>query len=186
LGHTPYAIHQVTRVSGTNVLPRLSAIAYCFAADPLLCSPVGHFDCCLKRETVCVEEIEDALSCSQLCQASTGESTCNTSSYEPVARKCCFDNAAVSNISTYTEAAAHMSAHRLLGSKAHGIAQACGVVGDHSEGNHGGHHSVFQLGGHLEYSNVCLTMAMIIVFTIYCEQCLAKGKRWTEYFSPLL
>jgi hypothetical protein len=49
------------------------------------------------------------------------------------------------------------------------------------------HSSPFRLGdGHLEYNNVMMTMAGIIVFTVFCEQSLARTKRWITYYNPIL
>jgi hypothetical protein len=48
------------------------------------------------------------------------------------------------------------------------------------------HHGLFQMGGHLEYTPVAVTMAFIVVFTIFCEQCVGAMIRWVAYFNPLL
>eukprot|EP00935_MAST-01C_sp_MAST-1C-sp1_P001263 g1263.t1 len=48
------------------------------------------------------------------------------------------------------------------------------------------HHGVFGMGDHLEHLPAFVMMAFIIVFTIFCEQTLAAGRRWTNYHNPLM
>jgi hypothetical protein len=45
---------------------------------------------------------------------------------------------------------------------------------------------LFELGGELDHAPVAIMMGIIIVFTIFCEQVLAFGRKWVTHFNPLL
>jgi hypothetical protein len=65
------------------------------------------------------------------------------------------------------------------------LSSAAAAGGNASEDG-GGSHGLFEMGGHMKYDAVAATMGFIIVFTIFCEQCVAHVRDWVEDFNPLL
>jgi hypothetical protein len=39
------------------------------------------------------------------------------------------------------------------------------------------------MGDHLEYDAVATTMGFVIVFTIFCEYCVMRTRKWIKYFN---
>ena len=65
----------------------------------------------------------------------------------------------------------------------------CDSVEGASAGGCGGGNSttansgLFWMGDHLEYDAVATTMGFVIVFTIFCEYCVMRTRKWIKYFN---
>jgi hypothetical protein len=119
--------------------------------------------------------------------------------YNPVSRVCCIpvkDEPIVPSFNRYTinRPAALKQFERRLGGSGGGAARQDWVPAVKKEQDEKHNicaqpevpHGLFGMGGHLEYLPVFSMFTIIMVFTIFCEQCLAKSRSWVEYFNPLL
>jgi len=65
----------------------------------------------------------------------------------------------------------------------------CDSVEGASAGGCGGGNSttansgLFWMGDHLEYDAVATTMGFVIVFTIFCEYCVMRSRKWIKHFN---